>query len=207
MYAGLCGSGPIFARSVATYRSMLRGVTITVLPHTAFRMSSRVSARPRRDTKHANRPNSLTVSSISLPLRNNLSTSVPHHRVEFSRPHRGLNGPGIWRKTSQLWIGQHCFPGGLVLTYTDLAPGANQRQAQQHRFSLDSRQQLRIRESEIAETGIEIWLAFCVQETGQAKTLNKSPDFARSQWFPLEIDEMNGYAALLEETLGRTNGG
>jgi hypothetical protein len=30
---------------------MLRGVTITELPQTAFRMSSRVRAHPDRDTK------------------------------------------------------------------------------------------------------------------------------------------------------------
>jgi hypothetical protein len=51
MNSGLCGSDSILARSVVTHRSMLRGVTITELPHTALRISLRVSARPGRLAK------------------------------------------------------------------------------------------------------------------------------------------------------------
>ena len=43
--------GLTFARSVVTHRSMLRGVTNTALPHTAFRIISRDSAQPGRDPK------------------------------------------------------------------------------------------------------------------------------------------------------------
>ena len=46
MNVGRCGSGSILARSVATQRSMLRGVTITERPQTASRTSLRASARP-----------------------------------------------------------------------------------------------------------------------------------------------------------------
>src|ERR1700679_3691307 len=51
MKSGLRGSDSILARSVVTHLSMLRGVTITELPHTASRISLRVSARPAFDVE------------------------------------------------------------------------------------------------------------------------------------------------------------
>src|ERR1035441_6505110 len=69
---GLCGSTSIFARNVVTQRSMLRGVTITELPHTAFRISLRASALPGCAAKCASSLNSLAVSSTSRPPRNSL---------------------------------------------------------------------------------------------------------------------------------------
>src|ERR1700730_15170461 len=59
------GLRSIFARSVVTQRSTLRGVTNTEWPHTALRMSSRVNAHPRRVAMYDSSLNSFAVNSTA----------------------------------------------------------------------------------------------------------------------------------------------
>jgi len=88
------------------------------------------------------------------------------------------------------------------VTDAQLVDGSNQGQAQQFRISPNPRQELRLREPEIFQAGVDIGFAFVIEKLRQAETLHETMDFAGRHGLLLQIHKLNFGAPLLEKALG-----
>ena len=82
----------------------------------------------------------------------------------------------------------------------------NQGQAEQFRVALDASQHFRIGKLIVFQPGVNVCLAFAVEQSGQTEALDESPDFAGCKRFLLQIHHVDCHAALFEEALGGAGG-
>jgi len=92
------------------------------------------------------------------------------------------------------------------VTDAEVVSGADQGEAQELRLFPDAGEKFRVGRPEVGEAGVDPWPARGVHEGGETETIDEPADFARRHRFAVEIDEVDGNAALLKEPLGGADG-
>ena len=79
---------------------------------------------------------------------------------------------------------------------------ADEGQAEKAGISRGALQQFRIGDLQILQSGVHVGFAFGVEQRAQAEAVNEALDLAGRHRFVLQVDQVNGYAALFEEAFG-----
>ena len=87
------------------------------------------------------------------------------------------------------------------MTDADAVTGTDQRQPEQFWVALDPSEQFGIGKLQVFQSGVDVSLAFGVQQSGQSKAINESLDFRGGHGFLLQIYQLDRDAALFEKTL------
>ncbi len=98
-------------------------------------------------------------------------------------------------------LSEHGLPSCLIPIDCQAIPGTYERQPEQIGLTFDSGKKFGIRKLQVSESSVDPVFPISIDQFGQSKALSKSPDFCGRHRPLREIDEVDGRAALLEESL------
>ena len=101
---------------------------------------------------------------------------------------------------------EHGFPGGLVVADADLFVTTNEREPEEERLPFDFGEEFGVGLLEVFEAGFFEGFAFAIEEGGEGEAVEEAFDLAGGHGFELEVDEVEGDVAFLEEAFGGAGG-
>ncbi len=90
------------------------------------------------------------------------------------------------------------------MTDADPVRTSDERKPEKFGIALDARQQVRVGELEVLQTGVHVRLAFGVDQSRETEATDEALDLAQGHRFLFQIDEVNSYPAFFKEPFGGT---